>query len=302
MNWFRNLLIKMNYLLKLYIRYPIEFIIFIIFFSIFRILPLGLARKLGLFITSFLGPLLPINDLVKKNLKIAFENKNDEWIKSISHKVWENMGETIAEYSHLDEISKNHITIIKNKFYAEAFNTNSKSIIISAHSSNWEIPGMSIRKVNHEASAIVREPNNPLINFVLKRFREKYSLKCLSKDISGTKQLLTNFGKGDSIALLADLQLSTGIDLNFFNREMKFSSLPAQIALKAKCNIFLAWPVRKNDGSFEFKIHDSIKTTGLANNSENILKISRKIVFFFESMIEKYPEQYFWFHNRWKLN
>ncbi len=292
----------MNYLLKLYIRYPIEFIIFIIFFSIFKILPLGLARKLGLFITSLLGPILPINNLVKKNLKIAFENKNDEWINSVSQKVWKNMGETIAEYSHLDEISKDHITIIKNKFYTEAFNTNSKSIIISAHSSNWEIPGMSIRKVNHEASAIVREPNNPLINFVLKRFREKYSLKCLSKDISGTKQLLTNFNKGDSIALLADLQLSTGVDLNFFNREMKFSSLPAQIALKAKCNIFLGWPVRKNDGSFEFEIHDSIKTTGLANNSENILKISRKIVFFFESMIKKYPEQYFWFHNRWKLN
>ena len=52
--------------------------------------------------------------------------------------------------------------------FREAFSGSERSIIISAHNSNWEIPGMSIRKTMHRTSAIVREPNNPLINFVLK--------------------------------------------------------------------------------------------------------------------------------------
>ena len=38
------------------------------------------------------------------------------------------------------------LTVIENDHYREAFSGSERSIIISAHNSNWEIPGMSIRK------------------------------------------------------------------------------------------------------------------------------------------------------------
>ena len=223
-------------------------------------------------------------------------------INTKAKKVWENLGYTIAEYSHLKQILKDKINVIENDLYKEAFSGSERSIIISAHNSNWEIPGMSIRKTMHRTSAIVREPNNPLINFVLKNLRDKYSLRCLSKNRIGTKQLLNNFKNGESIALLADLQLSSGINLNFFGKKMKFSSLPAQLALKSRCKIFLGWPIRKNDGKYEFEIHQSIHASDYKDTSDNVEKISEIIIAYYESMIKKYPEQYFWFHNRWKLD
>ena len=292
----------MKIFLKRYIRYPSEFILFILFYFIFKLLPLSIARKLGVSITTNLGPLFSINKLVKKNLRIAFKDQDEKWINVKAEKVWENLGYTIAEYSHLKKILKDKINIIENDLYRQAFSGSEKSIIISAHNSNWEIPGMSIRKTMHQTSAIVREPNNPLINFVLKQLREKYSLRCLSKNRTGTKQLLNNFKNGESIALLADLQLSSGINLNFFGRKMKFSSLPAQLALKSKCKIFLGWPIRKNDGKFEFEIHQTINGGDFEDNLDNINKISERIISYYETMIKKHPEQYFWFHNRWKLD
>tara|TARA_B100001175_G_C19108792_1_gene448682 strand:+ start:60 stop:431 length:372 start_codon:yes stop_codon:yes gene_type:complete len=119
--------------------------------------------------------------------------------------------------------------------------------------------------------------------------------------MTGTKALIKKFQGGDSIALLADQQLSSGLSVNFFNQDMNISTLPAQIALKSKCKIFLGWPVRKNDNDFEFEIHDCINLVNMENNAENILMISSKIALFYETMIKKYPDQYFWFHNRWKL-
>ena len=229
----------MKIFLKRYIRYPSEFILFVFLYLLFKLLPLSIARKLGVSITTSLGPLFSINKLVKKNLRIAFKDQDEKWINTKAKKVWENLGYTIAEYSHLKQILKYKINVIENDLYREAFSGSERSIIISAHNSNWEIPGMSIRKTMHQTSAIVREPNNPLINYVLKQLREKYSLRCLSKNRTGTKQLLNNFKNGESIALLADLQLSSGINLNFFGKKMKFSSLPAQLALKSRCKIFL---------------------------------------------------------------
>ena len=292
----------MKIFIKKYIRYPSEFILFAIFYLIFKLLPLSVARKLGVSITTSLGPLFSINKLIKKNLRIAFKDQDEKWIKSTTEKVWENLGYTIAEYSHLKQILKDKINVIENDHYREAFSGSERSIIISAHNANWEIPGMSIRKTMHKTSAIVREPNNPIINYILKQLREKYSLRCLSKNRTGTKQLLNNFKNGESIALLADLQLSSGIGLNFFGKEMKFSSLPAQLALKSRCKIFLGWPIRKNDGKYEFEIHQSIQASDYEDTSDNIEKISKIIIAYYESMIKKYPEQYFWFHNRWKLD
>ena len=168
----------MKIFLKRYIRYPSEFILFVLFYFIFKLLPLSVARKLGVGITTSLAPLFSINKLVKKNLRIAFKDQDEIWINTKAKKVWENVGYTIAEYSHLKKILRDKISIIENDLYREAFLSSERSIIISAHNSNWEIPGMSIRKTMHRTSAIVREPNNPLINMevYLQRKRCKMEL------------------------------------------------------------------------------------------------------------------------------
>ena len=91
----------MKTFIKRYIRYPSEFILFAIFYYIFKLLPLSVARKLGVSITTSLGPLFSINKLVKKNLRVAFKDQDEKWINTKAKKVWENLGYTIAEYSHL---------------------------------------------------------------------------------------------------------------------------------------------------------------------------------------------------------
>ena len=291
----------MNNFLKFFFRYPIEFILFIDFFILFKILPLNLARITGSLIATNVGPLLPVNNIAKKNIEIAFPEESKEWQKKVLKDIWHNFGCIMAEYAHLKEILDNRIEVIDNNYSKDFFDNDLQNIIVSAHSSNWEIPGMSCRIRSNKISAIVREPNNPFIRHFLISLRKRYSVNCFSKDMTGTKALIKNFQEGDSIALLADQQLSSGLNVKFFNQDMNISTLPAQIALKSKSKIFLGWPVRKSNNDFEFEIHDCINSANLENNEENILMISSKIALFYETMIKKYPDQYFWFHNRWKL-
>ena len=65
---------------------------------------------------------------------------------------------------------------------------------------------------------------------------------------------------------------------------------------------FLASYFFSDDGKFEFEIHQSIHASDYKDTSDNVEKISEIIIDYYESMIKKYPEQYFWFHNRWKLD
>ena len=101
----------LSHFIKFLIRYPIEFILFLYFFILFKILPLSLARHLGSLIATSIGPLLPVHGIAEKNLKIAFPDKENEWRRKILKKIWHNFGCIMAEYSHLKEILKNVVTM-----------------------------------------------------------------------------------------------------------------------------------------------------------------------------------------------
>ena len=53
------------------------------FFILFKILPLSLARIIGSSIATSIGPLLPVHSIAKKNIKIAFPDKENEWQKKV---------------------------------------------------------------------------------------------------------------------------------------------------------------------------------------------------------------------------
>ncbi len=281
-------------------RYQLEFFIFILAFSFFYFLPLKISKKIGIFLSLQFGKMTKTNKIINKNLKIAFPDKDDEWIAEINKGVWANFGMVMAEYAHLNEISKNNkIKVIENKFSKSFFENSKDKILISAHNANWEVPGIACRVKSDKISGIVREPNNPFVRIVLSYLRSKYSVRCYQKNRIGTKKIMKDFKNGFSMALLADQKSSVGVKTEFFGRSAYTTLLPAKLALKSKCDIYLAWP--KRDGSnFEFKFCELIESSKLKDNEENKIKIIERINSFFEKKISENPSEYFWHHNRWE--
>ncbi len=281
------------------IKYQLEVILFILIFSFFFCLPLNISRKIGVSLALSFGQMTRINKTINKNLKIAFPDKDTQWIKKINNGVWTNFGMVLAEYAHLNKIAnKDTIKIINNNHSRSFFENSKNKILISAHNANWEIPGIACRIKSNKISGIVREPNNPFIRMILSYLRNKYSVKCYEKNLIGTKKLMRDFKNGSSLALLADQKLSSGMKTKFFGENVYSTSLPSQLALKFKCDIYLAWPKRDGD-NFEFKFCELIESSKLKDSEENKIKIIRKINSFFEKKISENPSEYFWHHNRW---
>ena len=109
---------------------------------------------------------------------------------------------------------------------------------------------------------------------------------------------MRDFKNGFSLALLADQKLSSGIETRFFGKKTYATALPAQLALKEKRDIFLAWP-KRNGNNFEFKFCEMIESSKFDDNEINKIKIIEMINSFFERKISENPTEYFWHHNRW---
>ena len=108
----------------------------------------------------------------------------------------------------------------------------------------------------------------------MERIRKKYICKKqIKKGISGTKELLKEFKKGTSIALMIDQRVSEGIKSNFFGKEALTTTIPAQFVKKFGTAVVPIYIERLIDNTFKLKIHKSIEFS----NDETVNEITQKL-------------------------
>jgi len=283
------------------IKYFIQFLIIIIFFLIFKILGLKLASSISSKIVSLLGPLFRSKKIIKSNILKAIPDLDHNDIKEIVHKMWGNYGRILSEYVFIKNFRsaslKNNLQIEGQEILNKIKNNNEPVIFISGHFNNFELMAMHIEKSGINLAAIYRPLNNVFLNFIMEKIRKKYICKNqIKKGISGTKQLLSFFKNGSSIALMIDQRVSQGIKSDFFKHKALTTTIPAQFVKKFNCKVVPIYIERIKDVSFKLTIHEPLKYS----SSDSIESITLNLNNLLEKMILKNPEQWIWSHNRWK--
>ena len=118
----------------------------------------------------------------------------------------------------------------------------------------------------------------------------------IKKGRTGTRQILENLKKGNSIALMIDQRVTEGIKINFFGDLASTTTIPAQIIKKYKCDLVPIYIERVKKYFFKMYVSQPI----IINSEKSHEKISIRLNKILEKMILKNPEQWIWTHNRWK--
>ena len=283
------------------IKYFIQFFIILILFFIFKILGLKFASFISGKIISIIGPFFRSKDLIKSNILKALPNLHKNEIENISNKMWENYGKILAEYIFIKKFREskveNNIEVTGQEILKKIKESNEPVIFVSGHFNNFELMAMHIEKSGINLAAIYRPLNNKFLNLIMEKIRTKYICKNqIKKGISGTKQMLSFFKKGLSVALMIDQRVSQGIKSNFFNHPAFTTTIPAQFVKKFNCRIVPIYIERVKDVNFKLTIYDPIEYS----KDDSIESITLSLNNLLEKMILKNPEQWIWSHNRWK--
>jgi len=283
------------------IKYFIQFLIIVIFFLIFKVLGLKLASKFSSKIVSLIGPLFRSKEMIKSNILKALPTLDQSDIKKITHKMWGNYGRILSEYIFIKDFRnnnlKNNLQIEGQEILDQIKESNETVIFVSGHFNNFELMAMHIEKSGINLAAIYRPLNNKFLNFIMEKIRKKYICKNqIKKGISGTKQLLSFFKNGSSIALMIDQRVSQGIKSNFFKHEALTTTIPAQFVKKFNCKVVPIYIERIEDINFKLTVQNPIKYS----DNETIESITLNLNNLLEKMILQKPEQWIWSHNRWK--
>ncbi|MDC0125235.1 lysophospholipid acyltransferase family protein [Candidatus Pelagibacter sp.] len=283
------------------IKYLIQFIIIIIFFSLFKILGLRFSSAIGGKIFEIIGPLFRSKNLIHSNIKKAFPDINLKNLNQITKLMWNNYGRVFAEYMFIKDFRLDNLNSkikIEGQEILDKIKTNGKPVVfISGHLSNFELMAMHLEKSGIKLSTIYRPLNNIFLNRIMERIRKNYICKNqIKKGVGGMKKLISLKKNNYSTALMIDQRVSQGIVSNFFNHKALTTTVPAQLVKKYEIPVVPIFIERINDINFKIVIHNPIKF----NKELSVKDITDQLNHVLEQMIIYKPEQWIWSHNRWK--
>ncbi|MCU0289684.1 MAG: lysophospholipid acyltransferase family protein [Acidobacteria bacterium] len=259
-------------------------------------------------ILSFLGRQMSkrYRGIVEKNLEIAFPEHSETENSQLKDAIYNHFASIFIDIIYMfvkkrpDKVLK---TIEVHNFQAleKALEKKKGVILFSAHFGNWElVPFILSRRLNTTIISIAREMNNPLVERRVKQFREKMGSTIVYKKNS-LRTILKMLEQNRVVYLLID-QNTIGreaVFIDFFGKKVGAVPSVSQLYLKKNVPVIPLFLHYEND-KIILELLPEIEFKGSSNLENDIQELTQECNRIIEENIRKYPEQWFWFHNRWK--
>ncbi len=267
------------------------------------LLPTDWASAAGRNLMRALGPRLRRTRRIRKNMALAFPEKNEQEIDRLVRDVWGNFGQVLAEYPHLMAIcrggSKSRVDVV-TRWDVETWRGAGKpTIFVSAHLGHPELAGSSIVTLGIPLTVVYSPQKNPLIDRMVQRRRRVLGCEFVTKE-AAIRALLRDLESGRSIGLFTDQRVDEGELLPFFGRDALTTVSPARFALKFDCDLVPVRVERVGDARYRVTFHEPVRPDEQeSDNQEKALSMMRQVNRLFESWIRERPQQWYCTKRRW---
>jgi len=265
-----------------------------------RLLPVRVASELMALTARGFSRLVTNKDKIRSNLHAAFPELDDSSLDVLTGKIIANSGRLIAEIIKIRDFRSGARGVAMNARGALTYpiEQRGKAIFVSAHLGNWELMPIMFHRNGLPLTIIHKKIRHPGIDDRLMSLRRETGATYVEKS-KALRTCAAALKRGESIALLVDQRVETGIEVEFFERLTIFTHFPARMALKFDCPIIVGEAVRLGPGRLEVVFHEPIwpdKQSGAQAERDLTQKMAKSI----EGCIRRHPEQWFCNTRRWK--
>lgn len=171
---------------------------------------------------------------------------------------------------------------------------------LTAHFGNWELLAATHGLAGFGLSVVVRPLDNPYLDALIARARERSGLRAISKReaVQGVRAALA---RGECIGILLDQDAGrAGVFVPFLGHAASTSRSLAVLALKTRAPVVPAFIHRLHDGGHELVVEPEIPLVITGDLDHDILVNTARFTEAIERHVRAHPEQWFWVHRRWK--
>jgi KDO2-lipid IV(A) lauroyltransferase len=175
-------------------------------------------------------------------------------------------------------------------------------LLLSGHIGNWEIIAAGIAK-HYPLNVIAKKIYIEELNNMLLKYRGMKNVKVILRtEMSSARKMLKALRNNEILGMLIDQDTSVqSVFVDFFGKPASTPLGLASIALKVGSPVVLSVDKRLPNGKHKFIISDEIvppESTG--DFDTDVKNFTAKLTKCLEDFIRENPEQWVWFHERWK--
>ena len=240
------------------------------------------------------------------NLKIAWGDElSEDERRNIARKNFIHLARVLLELPHLRELCSDDLDGFVSfhgiDHFANALEKGRGVLLLASHFGNWELMALAFSLRYHPINIVVRPLDNPFLDNLLTKIRTRGGNKLIPKKGS-VRKMLHLLADGDAVALLLDQNSAwyEGVFVPFFNEIACTNKALSTIALRTGAPVIPAFNVRRPDGSYQIFCKPEIVLAKSGDIIRDVEENTAKFNKIIESYVRRYPEQWFWVHQRWK--
>jgi KDO2-lipid IV(A) lauroyltransferase len=277
----------------------------------------ALLKFLGLFskkqserIADFLGKIL--FNVAKKHREIALDNltyafgneKQPEEIERIARQVFINLVQVVFEIGWSLELDERHLSkqfkIDGCHHLIKAYEKGRGVLVLTAHLGNWELLSVLAGMIEFPMSVVVRPLDFEPLDHYVHNLRTRFGGKMIPKQRSFRK-IIRRLARGEAVYLLMDQNVDwyEGVFVDFMGHRACTNKGMALLALKTGAPVVPVFMVREKSG-LRAEFGPEVVTVKTGDRQKDIEINTQEYNRVIENVIRRYPDQWFWIHQRWK--
>lgn len=291
------------------IKYPVLVAGIQMFIFTVRLLP----RKLELFrfkLRSRLAAMIVGKERQKceKHIKFAYgDSITDKEVRKISNKMFEHLAMNFCDmaYSFHYRTREQFMKIwdVRGEEHLKAAYEQGRGVLVSTcHVGSWEFSAIAPPILGYETSAVSAPLKNKRIDDLIVGSREARGMKNIHRGKGKAMPLILEaLKRGECMVIMIDQDIiAKGCFVDFYGKPAFTTTGAAKIAMEADVPVVTMVTRRLPNNKHCVEFFPAIEMNKTGHTKSDLIENTKRIHAPLEKLIKTYPEQWVWFHERWK--
>ena len=218
-----------------------------------------------------------------------------------------NLGPLAMEFLNFPRLKntmKSHVKIIGLEHLTNYINSADRNgrgaVIATCHSDNWELMGGAFAQYGIPLVGVAKKQKSEGADKFINEFRTLIGMHITYR--SGVREMYKMMDEGHFIGLIMDQDVGRhdGVIVKFFNRATNYVTGAASMSRFKSIPIFPAFMHKNSDGTHTLEVYPPLTVEKTSDKRADIQNMTQKLAMLTEEHIRRYPEEWFWLHDRWK--
>jgi KDO2-lipid IV(A) lauroyltransferase len=239
------------------------------------------------------------------NIDLAFPALPPLARRRLAQHAWQHLGMTLVELARLlgrpIDATLGELTVEGLEHVRAVMDEHGRALMLTAHLGNWEYLTAAHRLMGYPLAIVVRPLDSPVLDELAASIRRKTGAELIDKR-GALRPVLDALRSGRMVGVLLDQNATRreGVFVPFFGRAASTSRSLALLALRTRTPIVPIFIRRERAGLHRVVIEPALPLPLSNDLGRSVVELTARCTETIEAAVRRSPEQWLWFHERWR--